>query len=422
MIDFCHTLLSRNSHNVSAACTTLAAAILIVLPASSIPNPLTEMESEIEKIAREKKSFVVSIISEKRMDSESRVSSDAGTEEVEEGTIRYYRRIGSGIVWDTLGHIITHLSVIQGADDITVVFADASRHPARIVGVDPLHKIAVLSSEKRFSAILPIGDSRKLELGNIVILIGNSYGYEPSISFGIISGRNRTISIGREIMDGLLQMNMAVHPGDSGGALFNSRGEIVAIVSANFSPLHSRDISFALPIDRIGLVADRLIRDGTVRYGYLGVGIKDVPCRRISGKKIPRDGWEVTREVRVFEVEPGSPAALAGIMTGDMITGYGNEEVDDASELKQLVLSTIPKTMKRIEIFRPDTMFTMEVAIGEKTFPSPAQTLSALDVASSKADARNPRHGEATIDSLWKEIEELRTELNRVRRSGQQKE
>jgi S1-C subfamily serine protease len=230
---------------------------------------------------------------------------------------------GSGVVWDENGHVVTNNHVIAGASSITVVLATGRELDATLVGTDPVTDIALLDVDEQN---LPAIDRAKTVplVGTPVIAVGNPLGFESSVTFGVLSGLRRSIPGADLSLIDLIQTDAAISPGNSGGALVDLEGRLVGIAVAYIPPSGGAvSIGFAVPITTASSVAEQLEATGTVVHAYLGVNLAP-----ITPDLSERFGLDATEGALVTTVEPGSPAAAAGIQAGDVIVGISGQEVN----------------------------------------------------------------------------------------------
>jgi S1-C subfamily serine protease len=236
---------------------------------------------------------------------------------------------GSGFVFTPDGFTLTNSHVVQGARRVEVRLSDGRSYSADVVGNDPDTDLAVL----RFGApdLVPVrlGDSRTLRPGQLVVAIGNPYGFQASVTTGVVSALSRSLraQTGR-LLDDLIQTDAALNPGNSGGPLVSSRGEVVGVNTAVIRP--AQGICFAIPIHTAEFVAGRLIKDGKIRRAWLGVGGQTVPFSRnqVRFHRLP-----VESGVLVVSVEKGGPAEAAGLAEGDVIVAFAGEAVGSIDDL-----------------------------------------------------------------------------------------
>ncbi|GAA4903501.1 putative serine protease PepD [Stackebrandtia albiflava] len=253
---------------------------------------------------------------------------------------------GSGVVYDDRGHIITNNHVVASAvgGEVTVQFADGTSAPAEVVGTDPAGDLAVLKVDD-VEGLTPItvGDSEGLEVGDTVLALGSPLGLQGSVTSGIVSALDRTISAGEgprgsaTTLNGLIQTDAAINHGNSGGALVNGRGELIGINTAIATADSSGGnigVGFAIPASTVRATADQIIEGGSVERAFLGVSMTDMPGA-VAGAV-------------VTTVQPGSPAEDAGLVEGDVITAIGDTEVSSAADVAAAVQSRQPGD--RVEI------------------------------------------------------------------------
>jgi putative serine protease PepD len=255
--------------------------------------------------------------------------------------------VGSGVIIDNLGHIVTNHHVIQDADQLEVTLADKSTYTAKVIGDDPANDLAVvqINAPKGKLSPIPLASSTKeLQVGQKVLAIGNPYRLDRTLTTGIISSLGRFIPTdnGRRI-EGVIQTDAAINPGNSGGPLLNTSGEVIGINSAIVGSANGGNvgIGFAIPVDTVHRIADDLIKYGYVRRPYLGVDA-------IQLSDYPTDAAKLGVEAKgllVIDVTSGSPAAAAGIrptlisrgrrvtVAGDIITAFDNREVNSSADL-----------------------------------------------------------------------------------------
>lgn len=239
---------------------------------------------------------------------------------------------GSGFVITPDGFILTNSHVVHGADGIEITLPDGTRHPATLVGDDPDTDLAVIRTTAPGLRAVVFGDSASLRPGQVVVAIGNPYGFQATVTAGVVSAMGRSFrSKSGRLVDNVIQTDAALNPGNSGGPLANSRGEVVGVNTAIIAA--AQGICFAVPGNTAKWVAAKLIRDGHIRRAYLGVAGQDVPLQR----KVVRF-YNLTQDtgVLVAGVEENSPAKRGGLVEGDIILaidGYPIEGVDSLHRL-----------------------------------------------------------------------------------------
>ncbi|MCU0838156.1 MAG: Do family serine endopeptidase [Rhodospirillales bacterium] len=267
--------------------------------------------------------------------------------------------LGSGFVVDTSGHVVTNNHVIADADEISVILADETRLPARVVGRDPKTDIAVLKIEptQKLRAVR-FGNSDQVRVGDWVIAIGNPFGFGGTVTAGIISARGRDINAG--LYDDFIQTDASINRGNSGGPMFNLAGEVVGINTAIFSPSGgSVGIGFAIPVNGAKPVIDQLIQHGQVRRGWLGVRIQGV-----TDEIAETLGLKGAHGALVASVMDGGPAQAANIRPGDVIIEFDGKTVDQMRGLPRLVAETeVGKTVD-VKLWRENREMTVRVKVG----------------------------------------------------------
>ncbi len=245
---------------------------------------------------------------------------------------------GSGFIVARDGFILTNSHVVQGANELEVTLHDSRVFPARVVGTDPETDLAVIRIDAPDIQHARLADSAQIRVGQIAVAVGSPYGFQQTVTAGIVSalGRSMRAESGR-LMDEIIQTDAALNPGNSGGPLLNSAGEVIGVNTAVILP--AQGICFAIASNTARFVTGWLIKDGYIRRSSIGVAGQNVPLhpRVVRFHKLPND-----RGVLVMEVEPGSPAAVTGLQKGDTIVGFKGQAISTVDDLhKNLVASEI---------------------------------------------------------------------------------
>jgi serine protease Do len=297
--------------------------------------------------------------------------------------------LGSGVIVSEDGYILTNNHVIDGADKdgVEVALADGKeKYPARIVGTDPQTDVAVLKIEAKKLTPITFADSDKLEVGDVVLAIGNPFGVGQSVSMGIISALGRGFGIlGAQGYEDFIQTDAPINPGNSGGALVDTEGRLIGINQSIVSGSGANaGVGFAVPINLARTIMDRLVTDGKIARGYLGVNIQSVTPKLAKEFKLPDENGALVGEVR-----PDTPAANAGLENGDAIVEFNGKKVSDSRHLRLMVAQTPPKTKATLKIIRDGKSKTVTATLG--TLPD--------DLASGPRDEVD-EHGETKVDAL----------------------
>jgi S1-C subfamily serine protease len=240
---------------------------------------------------------------------------------------------GSGVVISSDGYVLTNSHVIHGATAITVSLTDGRRFPASVQGDDPATDLALIRVEAPALPTARLGQSGRLRAGQLVIAIGNPFGFQSTVSAGVVSAIGRSLrSTAGRLIDDIIQTDVALNPGNSGGPLVDSRGRVVGINTAIFAM--AQGISFAVPIDTATWVIPQLLTRGRVVRAYLGLGGQSRPVDRRLARLLGLPG---ERAVEVANVEPDTPAAAAGLRTGDLIIAIGTRPVETVDDVHRLL-------------------------------------------------------------------------------------
>jgi serine protease Do len=307
------------------------------------------------------------------------------------------RSLGSGVIVTEDGYILTNNHVVDGADPdgVEVALADGKqRFKAKVIGTDPQTDIALLKIEGSNLPAITLADSDKLQVGDVVFAIGNPFNVGQSVSMGIISalGRSGMGGFRTTEYEDFIQTDAAINPGNSGGALVDAEGRLVGINQSIASPVRGNTgIGFAVPINLARVVLERLVADGTVRRGYLGVLIQPITPELARAFKLPPD----TRGALVGGVSPGTPAEKAGLKEGDVITEVNGRAGNDSQHIRLLIAQNLPGSKVTLKILRDGKPRTINVTLGELT---PEGEVAAVEPGEDGTGAPAPRLGVELTD------------------------
>jgi serine protease DegS len=269
--------------------------------------------------------------------------------------------LGSGVLVDRAGHIITNHHVVQGADEIRVQLADGRIAMPEIVGMDPDTDLAILRVPIKDPPIMPMGRSDELRAGDVVLAIGNPFGLSQTVTQGIVSatGRGR---LGVTDFEDFIQTDAAINFGNSGGALINTQGELIGINTAVLAQnLGTDGISFAIPVNMVRGVMDQIIAHGRVRRGWLGVDSEEVP--RATAAAL---GIDPPAALRISNVIPRGPAELVGLRRDDLVTHLNGQPILSAQEALNRVAAMAPGSSLNIQARRGAQRLTFNATLEER--------------------------------------------------------
>jgi Do/DeqQ family serine protease len=266
--------------------------------------------------------------------------------------------VGSGVIIDAQGHILTNFHVIKGADEITVRFSDKREAVGRIVGTDQKTDLAVIRIPATPGVVAaPLGDSDRIQVGEWAIAIGSPFGLEQTVTVGVISATGRS-EVGIVPYENFIQTDASINPGNSGGPLLNARGEVIGINTAILSS--GQGIGFAIPINTARRVAGALIARGRVQRGWLGVSLQPLNDDLAQALGAPRG-----RGVVVARVLPDGPAAKAGLAANDVILRFGDVVVQDLQHFQRLVLDAAVGQAVTLRVLRKGREVSVPVTVAE---------------------------------------------------------
>ncbi len=269
------------------------------------------------------------------------------------------KSLGSGFVISGDGYILTNAHVVDGADEVTVRLTDKREFKAKIIGADKRTDVALIKIEASGLPVVKLGDPAQLKVGEWVVAIGSPFGFDNSVTAGIVSAKGR--SLPQENYVPFIQTDVAINPGNSGGPLFNMRGEVVGINSQIYSRSGGyMGVSFAIPIDVAMDIQSQLRASGKVSRGRLGVVIQEVSKELADSLGLARPMGAV-----VNSVEKGGPAEKAGVEAGDVILKFDGKAINSSADLPRLVAATRPGARSTIQLWRKGTTRDIQVTVGE---------------------------------------------------------
>jgi len=267
--------------------------------------------------------------------------------------------LGSGFIVSSDGIVLTNAHVVDGATHVVVKLSDRREFNAKVLGVDKQTDIAVLKIDAKKLPTVRLGDSSSVRVGQWVLAIGSPYGFENTVTAGIISATSRALPDGTYVP--FIQTDAAVNPGNSGGPLFNMNGEVIGINSQIYSQTGGyQGLSFAIPIDVASKVEQQLVAHGKVERGRIGVAIQEVTQGLAQSF-----GLDKPEGALVASVEKNGPAAKAGVQPGDVILTVNGQKVDNSNQLPPMVANVKPGSKATFEIWRNGTKKQLEVVVGE---------------------------------------------------------
>jgi len=268
---------------------------------------------------------------------------------------------GSGFIFTPDGFVLTNSHVVHGADNIEVILSDGRRFDAAIVGDDPGTDLAVIRISAARLDAAPLGDSEQIRVGQLAIALGNPYGFQYSVTAGVVSALGRSLrSESGRLIENVIQTDAALNPGNSGGPLVNSRGHVIGVNTAVILP--AQGICFAVAINTVKFVAGQLIRHGRIRRAYLGVGGQNVAIPRLL---VRAHRLAASRGVLVISLDNSSPAARAGVLEGDVIVALDDSPVSGVDDLHKLLNEALIGARCRLTLLRRNQILSVDVVPGE---------------------------------------------------------
>jgi len=290
--------------------------------------------------------------------------------------------LGSGFIIGSDGLILTNAHVVRDASEVRVKLTDRREFKAKVVGTDPQTDVAVLKIDAHDLPTVKLGDPSSVRVGEWVVAIGSPFGFENTVTSGIVSAKARSLPDGTYVP--FIQTDVAVNPGNSGGPLFNLRGEVIGINSQIYSRSGGyQGLSFAIPIDTAVQAKDQLVQNGKVTRGQLGVTIQEVNQSLANSFGLDR-----AQGALVSGVTPGSAAAKAGLKSGDVILALDGQPINRSIDLASRVATMHPGSKAQLSVWRNGKRERVQVTVGE----APSQQLAA---AGNEADLSGARLGVA---------------------------
>jgi len=294
--------------------------------------------------------------------------------------------VGSGVIVTSDGYVLTNNHVVDGADEIKVSLNDGRDFTGKVIGRDPKTDVAVVKIEGTGLPAVTFADSDKIEVGDMVLAIGNPFGIGQTVTTGIVSAKGRA-TMGLDYED-FIQTDAAINPGNSGGALVDIDGRLVGMNTAILSRSGgNQGIGFAVPTNLARWVMESLVSNGSVERGFLGVNIQDLTPELAKEFKLDQ-----AKGALVAEVTPGSPAEKAGVKSGDLITAFNGKEVADSRHLKLHVGATLPNSSVPLKVLRDGQSTTLTV----KVEALPGDKLA--DNSNTETSGEDSLHGVAVTD------------------------
>jgi serine protease Do len=348
--------------------TLLAACLILALPAAAQAQPtMSPSPAGFADLADRLSPAVVNIAVTQGEDATLDFPGGAPLERFNGARPGAATSSGSGFFIAANGTVVTNNHVVEGARAIEVLLSDGTRLPARLIGRDPATDLAVLGVEGRGRtfAFVRWGDSDRVRVGDWAMAIGNPFGLGGTVTVGIVSARNRDLQTGR--FDDFLQTDAAINRGNSGGPLFNARGEVVGVNSAILSPTGaSVGVGFAVPANLARQVVDQLVRTGSVARGFIGVRVQPLTPDLAAG-------MEAQTGALLASVASGGPAARAGLRAGDIVVRFDGKPVPDARSLSRFVAEARVGARAAVEAIRQGRPVRLTVTVEALADMAPSQ-------------------------------------------------
>ena len=269
------------------------------------------------------------------------------------------RGLGSGFIVSPDGVILTNAHVVKGAKEVTVKLTDRREYHAKVLGSDPATDIAVLKIDAKNLPVVPLGTANNLKVGEWVLAIGSPYGFDNTVTAGVVSAKGRSLPDDSNVP--FIQTDVAVNPGNSGGPLFNVRGQVVGINSQIYSQTGGfQGLSFAIPIDVAVRIKDEIVKTGKASHALLGVTVQDVNQGFADSFQLASPEGAL-----VANVEPGTPAAAAGLKSGDVIRKLNGQAIVGSGDLPAMIGTALPGDKVTLEVWRDGKMINLDAQLGD---------------------------------------------------------
>jgi S1-C subfamily serine protease len=267
------------------------------------------------------------------------------------------RGSGSGFIFTPDGFVLTNSHVVHHSTQLDVMLADGREFKAELIGDDPATDLAVIRISGEHLAPVKLGDSQRVRVGQVAIAIGNPYGFQTTVTAGVVSalGRSLRTDSGR-LVDNIIQTDAALNPGNSGGPLINSRGEVIGVNTAMILP--AQGLAFAIAVNTAKFVAGQLMQHGRVKRSFIGVGGQDTPLRR---QLVRYHNLPIESGILIVSIEPHSPAQRAGLIEGDVIVGFGDQTVGSIDTLHRLLTHDQAGRRAPLTILRRNDKLTLDI-------------------------------------------------------------
>ncbi len=270
---------------------------------------------------------------------------------------------GSGVIIAPDGFILTNNHVVENVSRVSVVLTDGRTIEANVIGTDPATDLAVIRVHTNGLPISQLGNSDTLQVGQLAIAIGNPLGFQSTVSAGVISALGRSLrSRSGRLIENVIQTDVALNPGNSGGPLVNSRGRVIGINTAMI--FMAQGISFAIPVNTAKWVVGELVKLGRVRRAYLGISAM---VRPLTGLQQSRLKLDLPMVVQIIAVEPSGPAQRAGLREGDIVISLDGHNISTIDEIHQLLSKKPPGTAVRVDVLRRGVLTEHDIVLGELT-------------------------------------------------------